>query len=637
MTDFSSATKSGGSYTLPPPPMAELDPNASYPPPGYSSYNMAGSGSTGNGASAKDTAALVGALGLALAGGAGNGAGAPGAGTVAPTVDPIGYGPNDDSEMGWASFNNWLATQQPAGAPKVDPIGAGADPDSALAWASFNNWVATQQPAAAPTAPVPGELTTRSVTTVPIGPDGNPEGTQGVASSIYDYLVQYYGPPDTWTPEVWAQLETNLGVQKPADGIAATPSGGVTPTSVAEAADASWLADYQQVLSGYSNPSLDNVPGGNAVDAIEDILVADVPLPKPRPEPPSGGAEVDPNADMQWEPAVVGETTPLDENEKANGDPWQQLRFGEEPVPTEGAVTGSAEGPAEEPSAYDNVIDNAGKLLSHTGLGALISTLFPDLWNAGGDMMKGLDGGMGSFGGLTSVDIQNIVNNQVYSNNRPKPGVAPPEEEPPVVPPATDFPDVNNNGIDDRLEPPGSVVPAPVWDQYGQVVFPGPGYKPGLHDEWMYFRQKMAEGGVVGYADGGEVSPLAEPDPRIQVIADAEDALENMAAGAPEKDDAQAIKTFVDQFGAETLRQLQANVAEGAKMRPKRGPRMVLGPGGPKDDAIPAVIDGTQPAALSSGEFVIPAEAVAGAGEGDPVKGAKALQELSEALASRAA
>jgi hypothetical protein len=36
----------------------------------------------------------------------------------------------------------------------------------------------------------------------------------------------------------------------------------------------------------------------------------------------------------------------------------------------------------------------------------------------------------------------------------------------------------------------------------------------------------------------------------------------------------------------------------------------VEGPGGPKEDAVPAVIDGTTPAALSNGEYVIKAESV---------------------------
>ena len=75
-------------------------------------------------------------------------------------------------------------------------------------------------------------------------------------------------------------------------------------------------------------------------------------------------------------------------------------------------------------------------------------------------------------------------------------------------------------------------------------------------------------------------------------------------------------------------------IEQGFKMNGPSGGRMVTGPGGPTDDAIPAVIDGQEPAALSSGEFVLPAAAVAGAGDGDPEKGAAALQELSERLAA---
>jgi len=43
--------------------------------------------------------------------------------------------------------------------------------------------------------------------------------------------------------------------------------------------------------------------------------------------------------------------------------------------------------------------------------------------------------------------------------------------------------------------------------------------------------------------------------------------------------------------------------------------RKVVGPGGPREDAIPAVVDGQQPAALSSGEFVIPEHVVRWKGE----------------------
>lgn len=56
--------------------------------------------------------------------------------------------------------------------------------------------------------------------------------------------------------------------------------------------------------------------------------------------------------------------------------------------------------------------------------------------------------------------------------------------------------------------------------------------------------------------------------------------------------------------------------------------RLVTGPGDGKSDSIPAMIDGTQPAALSSGEFVIPAEAVSAMGRGSNEAGARKLQMM---------
>lgn len=56
--------------------------------------------------------------------------------------------------------------------------------------------------------------------------------------------------------------------------------------------------------------------------------------------------------------------------------------------------------------------------------------------------------------------------------------------------------------------------------------------------------------------------------------------------------------------------------------------RLVTGPGDGKSDSIPAVIDGSQPAALSSGEFVIPADAVSALGRGSNEAGARKLQMM---------
>lgn len=63
-----------------------------------------------------------------------------------------------------------------------------------------------------------------------------------------------------------------------------------------------------------------------------------------------------------------------------------------------------------------------------------------------------------------------------------------------------------------------------------------------------------------------------------------------------------------------------------------REPRLVLGHGGPKEDKIPASIDGVQEARLSNGEFVMTAAAVKNAGDGDMELGAKRLMDLNEML-----
>lgn len=590
----------------------------------------------------------------------------------------------------WADYGRFLESLSAPSSAKADDVGPGQDPDSDMAWVSFVNWLATQQSPAEPTtdpywsstgdrisSPVGSEPTTRTVTTVPVEP------TSG--SDLYNYLVQMYGPSDTWSDELWQTLETNLGVVRP---DAAPADSAADKSQAFESTDPNWSAfqdmlhqpseetilppasttsasgsplyDYLVSMYGPEETWSDDLwktlnenlgitkPGGTSAKVMppsEPIpgvssaerdptlganapyvpTEASVPLPRPRP---------DPAADLTWEPATTGETTPLDEGEKTTGDPWQQLRTGEDTGSTEGLTTGGLDAAAEsEPSTYDKVIDNAGKLLSKTGIGYIVSTLFPDVWNAGGDMMKSLDdGGMGTLGGEGEPGTYWDPATGTWvggGQDTPKTGKKTPTDAGTTTPPPVSFPDVNKNGVDDRLEPP-------FYDPYGDVVFPDiPPYRPGYDDEWLYFRQKMAQGGVVGYADGGEVSMLTNPDPRVGIIADAEDALQNMAQGAPEKDDALAIKKFVDMFGPDALRQLQTNVAQGMKIRPTGG-RMVVGPGGPTDDAIPAVIDGTQPAALSSGEFVLPADAVAAAGNGDPVAGAEQLQQLSEALSQRA-
>ena len=111
---------------------------------------------------------------------------------------------------------------------------------------------------------------------------------------------------------------------------------------------------------------------------------------------------------------------------------------------------------------------------------------------------------------------------------------------------------------------------------------------------------------------------------------DTEDVLAEVVNGKkPDARDAEVLKKFVKTFGDTALKQLHDSVKEGNSIR---GGRLVRGEGGPKDDAIPARVDNVHEARLSDGEFVVPAEAVAAAGNGDHAAGAQKMQEMSNAL-----
>ena len=56
--------------------------------------------------------------------------------------------------------------------------------------------------------------------------------------------------------------------------------------------------------------------------------------------------------------------------------------------------------------------------------------------------------------------------------------------------------------------------------------------------------------------------------------------------------------------------------------------RQIKGPGDGMSDSIPASIDGEQPAALASGEYVISADVVSFLGNGDNDAGAKVLDAM---------
>lgn len=312
-------------------------------------------------------------------------------------------------------------------------------------------------------------------------------------------------------------------------------------------------------------------------------------------------------------------------------DPWVA------PTPTDMPPSATNPAPAkpEEPTVWDRAVGMAGGALEHTLIGGAVKTLFPDFWDSAGETFKG-NGTGGTLGADPFADTSSFGDSSG--------GGALPQQLP------NGFVDLNNNGIDDRLEgyvpPTTRPVSSPSQINYGSATFPDmPPYNPGVSGEWQYFRPGYAAGGLVQYAEGGAVeaavsqspngAPMGGLDPRITIIADAEDALTGESANPEE-----ALALFVKSFGQDALAMLKAQVKSGMTLRghQRKQPRMaksrfIEGAGGPTDDAIPAVIDGKQPAALSDGEFVLPAAAVRGAGDGDKNKGAAKLEQLSAMLA----
>jgi hypothetical protein len=123
-----------------------------------------------------------------------------------------------------------------------------------------------------------------------------------------------------------------------------------------------------------------------------------------------------------------------------------------------------------------------------------------------------------------------------------------------------------------------------------------------------------------GYAMGGMVDRAMEMDDRTVV----KEAMAAIMGQSPNPE--AAIAMFVDRFGEEALQILMQKVQGGQQGR------YIEGAGDGLSDSIPAMVDGQQPSALSTGEFVVPADAVSHLGNGDNKTGAKELYGMIDRL-----
>lgn len=188
------------------------------------------------------------------------------------------------------------------------------------------------------------------------------------------------------------------------------------------------------------------------------------------------------------------------------------------------------------------------------------------------------------------------------------------------------FPQYNNGGMVGGL---GAMGPAPIEPMGGNPG--GPQGMPGAGLEAM-----MPPGGMTGANPMMEKTmgplPMAaqpeEPEPSAgdeELIAQTVEAIQ----GQHPNPDA-VLRAFLQTFGEQALQDLIARVQGSAPQgaAPQGGGGPVKGPGDGMSDSIPAVIDGQQPAAISSGEYVVPADVVSGLGNGSTDAGVEQLEGM---------
>ena len=150
------------------------------------------------------------------------------------------------------------------------------------------------------------------------------------------------------------------------------------------------------------------------------------------------------------------------------------------------------------------------------------------------------------------------------------------------------------------------------------VRFPGSDYKPGIDPEFSYFPgtnyvERFSSGGLVkGFAEGGLASLGNQEGPSqdTQLVQMTIAALKGQVPNAKA-----IIQMFVKAFGEEALADLMNRIQGGDG----------------QSDSVPAQINapnGSAPAALSEGEYVVPSDVVSSLGNGSTNAGAKQLDDM---------
>lgn len=144
----------------------------------------------------------------------------------------------------------------------------------------------------------------------------------------------------------------------------------------------------------------------------------------------------------------------------------------------------------------------------------------------------------------------------------------------------------------------------------------------------MPMRYSMSNGLDASYTSGGVADALQNPNAGPDQEALTQGVVAAVAGKLGQEDAMAALAAYASAYGDDALAALIDQVL-GAMDMPQQDTGLLAGPGAGMDDQIPAQVSDTgQPVALSSGEFVIPADVVSGLGDGSTEAGARRLEDM---------
>jgi hypothetical protein len=156
-----------------------------------------------------------------------------------------------------------------------------------------------------------------------------------------------------------------------------------------------------------------------------------------------------------------------------------------------------------------------------------------------------------------------------------------------------------------------------------------------------YWRSEMAKMPARRFAEGGMVDSVDSIDPVDPAVEATVNPFQGeydnlvqstiLAIKGEIENPEPIINQFVEEYGPEAFMQLREQVLQGVQPGAQTQ-GLVDGPGGGMDDMVQGSIADGRPVAVSPGEYIVPADVVSAAGDGNTGGGAKFFDDLIESI-----